>query len=206
MTCPVSQPAALLMPCWLPSVVCRLMERWYDAGTTALALKQSVWKGCLQRLPVQEAYRLTAALLIITEGLPAVALALRRQWAQAPGRRVAWPPAASNLAKFTSAGLDGVLCMVAEGLSSGSEAPSALARLLRSSTVRPELVVAALDALAQVVEPKADKGWAAPVVDTGGRESKSTLAHGCRHAAPAMQLPWYVAVHVRGWACTGRWL
>jgi hypothetical protein len=59
--------------------------------------------------------------------------------------------------------------MVADGLdarnSSDGTAP-ALARLLRGTTVRPALVVAALDALAQAVEPDAAQGWGAPAVDT----------------------------------------
>lgn len=187
------------MPC------CSLVQHWVDAGTLAATLHLSINRGCLRQLPVRQAYSLATSMLIFTDGLPTLALALRRQWDEAPEQRAAWPKAVSILANFACMGLDGVIDMVLSGQDepdNGAAAAAKLARLLHGTTARPQLLVAALNALAQVVEPDEARRWAASATKSGGLEIAMRACRCRKHAAPVGCCMRQPDQHT-GCACTG---
>ena len=175
---PASWPFAYQTMLMLVPTFCRLWGCWSTTGSAVLALQRSVVGGCLRLLPVRQAYSLSSALLMFTDGLPTLLLALHQQWAAAPAQRPAWLAVMCRLANFACGGLESVLFIVSHGLAregagAGETVPdvataSAVARLLRGTTARPALVLAALGALAHVVELCTAVGLGAPEAEAGG--------------------------------------
>lgn len=172
------------------------LDRWNSVGMASAALLCSVLSGCLQSLDAKPAYSLARASLMLTEGLPTLLPRMRRQLA--PDHQAALRAVHGSAGDVCRAVQDALTlieqCLPQPSSSTAQAVPgvppaAAVARLLRSTALRPPLVVGALDRLTGLMA--LDAGLIGIDAEGSKGEAWATVVGATSHALPG---------------CAGRWL
>lgn len=155
---PLCALAALATPA-TPPTRRRVLQCWGGAGLASVSLLTAVFAGRLQSLDTKPAYSLASASLMLTDGLPTVLLRMRRQLMLPQGDLLC---GVHNTAGRLCNAIHDAMVLLGQHLLQHSSAsahaapgtpPVAVAaRLLRSTAMRPALVVATLERLTQVMQ------------------------------------------------------